>query len=238
MGKVVLLASGKGGCGKTTTAVNLGVALANQGKRVIVLDLNCGFRNDDIYLGLENFLLFDLGDAASGLCGLDKSIVEHDMVDNLSLLVCPQGKDIEGFGPDHYAALYARLKAHYDYVLVDLPQTNVENIRAYCKNADKAIIVLTQDYVSVRNSETVVRIMAGEGISDRMYLLSMVDSEYYDSEYLPDMDFIVKAVSARFIGAVPFDREIHYANNSGEPIANNINSSFSKLYADIAGRLC
>lgn len=237
MGKVILLASGNGGAGKTTLAVNLGVSLAGMGKKVLVVDLNDGFRNDDICLGLENFILFDLGDVASGLCKLEKAIVEHDMIDNLSLLSCPHGKSIEGFNREHVAALYTKLKVAYDIILVDAPSNSVENLKKYSFGADEALMVVNQDFISVRNVGSVVRILSGFGLEKRSYILNKVDSESYSNENLPTFDTIARSLSARFLGAVPDDPEIHLANNTGEPVAYRTELPISKHFSDIAKRL-
>lgn len=237
MGKILLMASGKGGVGKTTAATNFGVVLAKQGMKVIIVDMNVGMRNDDIYLGLEDRILFDFGDVSSGMCKLEKAIVKHDMCENLELLSCPQNRGIDGLTTGHTRALYARLRKEYDYVIVDMPTIKGDSFPYLASGADEAVLVLNQDYVSIRNGEGINRKLAAMGIARRWYLVNKVYEQSFTREGLPDMMFIEKSIDAQCLGYIPFDFSINLANNNGMPIVFEENMPAAKNIKEIALRL-
>lgn len=237
MGKVVLITSGKGGVGKTTFTTNLGVSLAKKGLKTLILDMNMGLRNDDIYLGLQDSILFDFGDVLTGMCKLEKAIVKHDYQEKLSLLSCPQYRDIEGLSAEHIHTIYSKLKNQFDFVLVDCPLLSGSQIVSYAYGADSAVIVLTQDYVSVRNADAIGRKLGSVGMFDRKYVVNKIMQENYGNEELPDLMSISKSMETQCLGVIPFDNEIHLANNLGEPIALKDESYLAKTFDEIASRL-
>ncbi|MDO5331802.1 MAG: AAA family ATPase [Bacillota bacterium] len=237
MGKVVLIASGKGGVGKTTVATNLGVALAKQGSKTLILDMNVGLRNDDIYLGLENSILFDFGDVISGVCKLDKAIIRHDLCNNLYLLSGPQYREIDGLSASHIRTIYARLKKEFDVVLVDCPVVTGVSLVNLTSGADEAIIVVTPDFISVRNGDAINKKLAALGVFERCHVINMIQQETYDSEDLPDMLFVAKSLESNCIGVIPYDTSINVSNNQGKPIALDNQSYLAKTFDDMAKHL-
>lgn len=237
MGKVVLITSGKGGVGKTTITTNLGVSLAKQGVKTLILDMNMGLRNDDIYLGLQDSILFDFGDVLTGMCKLEKAIVKHDYVDNLCLLSCPQYREIEGLSAEHIHTIYSKLKNQFDVVLVDCPLLSGNQIVNLTFGADSAVVVLSQDYVAMRNGDAINRKLGSLGIFDRKYVVNKILPENYGNEDLPDLMTISKSMESLCLGVVPFDNNIHISNNIGEPISSNEESYLSKTFDEMAKRL-
>jgi septum site-determining protein MinD len=237
MGKAVLICSGKGGVGKTTITVNLGVCLALRGIKTCILDFNTGLRNNDIYLGLEDSILFDLADAASGLCKLEKAITKHDIINNLYLLSGPQYREIEGVTGSHIRVLLARLKKEFDIVLVDMAVTAGKRLEHAAVGADEAIIVVTPDYASVRNGDTVSKKLANVGLIKRYYVINLIHQDAFGDKNLPDIEFMIKNVAAECLGAVPYDLKIHIANNSGMPIASRPGVYPATEFEKIAMRL-
>lgn len=237
MGKIILIASGKGGVGKTTLATNFGMVFAQQGKNVIIADMNVGMRNDDIYLGLEDRILFDFGDVSAGVCKLEKAIVRHDVCPNLSLLSCPQNRGIEGLTTGHARALYARLRKEYDVVIVDMPTIKGDSFQYLAAGVDESILVVNQDYVSMRNGEGINRIIAGMGISKRWYIVNKVYEQSFIREELPGLVTIDKNIDAQCLGYIPFDFSINLSNNNGMPIVLDDKMPASRNIRDIALRL-
>ena len=237
MGKILLIASGKGGVGKTTLAVNVGMAFAQKGKSVIIADMNVGMRNDDIYLGLEDRILFDFGDVCSGVCKLEKAIVRHDEYPNLSLLSCPQNRGIDGLTTGHARALYAKLRKEYDYVIVDMPTIKCDSFPYLATGADESVLVVNQDYVSMRNGEGINSRIAGMGVSKRWYIVNMLFDQSFSRDGLPSLDTIDKNIDAQCLGYIPFDFAINLANNTGTPIVLDERMQSAKSLTDIALRL-
>lgn len=237
MGKIILSCSGSGGTGKTTFAVNLSVAAARQGLNVLLLDLNMGRRNADIYLGMEDRILFDLGDVVSGLCKLDKAIISHDLCQGLSLLSCPQYRETDGITPGHVKALYNALRSRFDVVFVDCPVSVTGILRTIACGADAALMLTIPDHSSVRNTEALSEKLEELGVTERYYAVNRMDRQYSDSDNVPGINHITKTINAPLVGMVSEDPCIHMSNNSGVPAALDAGSDIAQRFADIASRI-
>lgn len=237
MGNVLLIASGKGGSGKTTFAVSLGCAMAAKGKRTLMLDMNIGLRNLDIYTGLQNNVLFDLGDFFSGTCKLSKALVQSDYDENLYLLSSPQFRGIEGLTEQHIRLLFSKLSESFDWVIVDTPAGIGSDFTRLAPVADKALLVLTQDFVSLRNSDTVNRRLDSLGVEDLYYAINRVNPMFWGSDKVPGAEQIQQVMKTSLVGIVPEDPAIHAGNNQGEPAVLDKNSYIHQTFADIAARI-
>lgn len=235
MGKTIMFASGKGGSGTTTFTVNLGIVLANTGARVLVFDMNIGLRNDDIYLGMEDRILFDLGDVASGLCPLEKAVVAHDSCPGLFLLPCSQCKGISGFSGRHIRALLEQLKEDYDFVLVDCPVSIGKVMEYIAGSADKAVLVVTPDFVSVRNTDAVSKRLESIGMTDRCFVINKITESVIGSEL--SLEWISETMEIPLVGMVSLDENIHLGNNRGVPVVQNGSSYYTKTFIEIAARV-
>ena len=237
MGTVIMIASGKGGCGKTTFAVNLGCAMASQGKTTLLLDMNIGLRNLDIYTGLQDKVIFDLGDFLTGTCRLSKVIVADDEHPGLFLLSSPQFRGIEGLTDQHIRLLCSKLASSFDCVIIDSPPGIGTDFCKLAAGVDKALIVLTQDYVALRNSDTVNKRLESLGVEDLYYAINRVNPIFWGSEGVPDAEKIAEVMKTALVGIVPEDPAIHLGNNTGRPAAADSGSYVRQTFLDIASRL-
>lgn len=237
MGTAVLIASGKGGTGKTTLAVNLGATLALMDKKVCLVDLNMGLRNLDIYMGLENKTLFDLGDVFTGVCKVEKALVRDDRFGHLYLLSCPQFKEISGVTPMHYKKLLTVLKNTFDYVLIDTPVTLGSIMESVAPAVDGALIVVTPDYTAVRNADTMDQRLASLGINRRCCVVNKVSLELLREKQIPDLEYISETMGTPMCGVIPFDDNIHNGNNSGRPVVMARNSYIADNFVNMALRI-
>ncbi|MBR5756558.1 MAG: AAA family ATPase [Firmicutes bacterium] len=237
MGKVLLCCSAAGGSGKTTFSVNLGAALSHKGFKVLIADLNMGRRNVDIYLGIEDRILFDLGDVMSGLCRLEKAIIPHDICRGLYVLSSPQYREIEGFGPGHAKALYAKLRAEFDFVIVDCPVSLGSVLRTVSNGADAALMIVDPDFVSIRNTEALAEKLISLGVDRLFYAVNRISEKYASDSSVPSLTFITRTLSLPLIGIVSETADIHRANNSGCPIAVDTDSDMGRRFAQMAERL-
>ncbi len=237
MGKVLLICSGSGGAGKTTFAVNLSIALAKQGKRVLLFDINVGRRNVDIYLGMEDRILFDLGDVISGLCKLDKAIIPYDLCDGLSILACPQYREIEGFGAGHVKALFEALRQRFDVIVTDCPVSIGTTLRVFSSGADSALLLTVPDHTSVRNAEALNEKLAALGIEKRFFAINRIDKQYSGTGSIPGINYIARTVQLPLVGMVSEDPAIHIANNSGMPVVLDSSTDMAMRFEAIAQRL-
>ena len=235
MSKVIVIASGKGGSGTTTFTVNLGIVLANTGAKVLICDMNIGLRNDDIYLGTENRVLFDMGDYVEGICSLEKAIIPTDANDDLYLLSCPQGKGIPGFNEEAVSRMFAELKGSFDYILVDCPVRADRFQDCVYVQADSALLVTVSDFVCIRNTDAVSRKMESRGLRNRYFVINMVREETFGQE--PTLEWINQTMELPLTGILPYDEEIHRSNNKGIPVVQTGSSYYVKMFIEIAARI-
>ncbi|MBQ4410013.1 MAG: septum site-determining protein MinD [Firmicutes bacterium] len=237
MGITALVTSGKGGAGKTTITVNLGATLAQKGARVVLVDFNMGLRNLDIYLGMEDCSLFDLGDVLTGVCKVEKALVHDERFGRLYMLPCPQFKEINGITAQHVAGLFGVLKNKFDYVLVDMPLGVGQMMENAASAADLGIVVVTPDYVSLRNADTVDRKLDVCGLQKRCFIINQVDLEILRSGNVPGIEHIARNMSTPLAGIIPYDENIHAGNNMGSPVVLAADSYIAKNFSSIALRV-
>ena len=237
MGIVALVTSGKGGAGKSTITVNLGATLAQKGARVVLVDFNMGLRNLDIYLGMEDCSLFDLGDVLTGMCKVEKALVRDERFGRLYMLPCPQFKEINGITRQHVSGLFSVLKKHFDFILVDMPLGIGQAVENVAAASDIGIVVLTPDYVSLRNAGTVDRKLDSCGLQKRCFIINQVDLEILRSGSVPGIEHIARSMSTPLAGIIPFDENIHAGNNYGNPVVLASDSYIAKNFSSIALRI-
>ena len=237
MGNVIALTSGKGGAGKTTFAVNIAAALAAGGARTVLLDLNAGTRNADIYLGLESKVLFDLADVLSGVCTLEKATVRDEHFARLALVSGPQYKIINGMSDGHVRLIVRKLRESFDYVIIDCPGGLGEDFANAVSPAEAALIIVTPDYASIRNSEVVERRLASLGVEKRFLAVNMYCPQADEDKALPDIGQIKAAFTSELTGTIPMDKDIHIANNSGRPVMCEGQSLTARTFLSIARQL-
>jgi len=237
MGDVILLASGKGGVGKTTFAANLGVTLALRGAKVVLMDLNMGLRNLDIYLGLENEVLFDVADVVSGVCNVRKALIRDIRFKDLYLLPATQYKEVVGITPGHMKALCDKLRDNFDVVLVDGPVGVGEDLRLCSAGVSRAIVVVSPDYSALRNADMVDRKLQDIGIQSRCYVVNMVKPELFGRNVVPDLGEMADTFRITMVGIIQYDENINIANNRGYPVVCRRDTYIAKNFDSIAKRL-
>ncbi len=238
MGRSILVASGKGGCGKTTFTIAMAVILARRGYKVCILDLNFGLRNTDIYLGLEDKVIFDLGDIFTGVCKVEKAIVKADpQYGELYLLESTQNKIIKGISEGHIKALINQLKKDFDYVVIDSPSSVGANLNQVASGADSAVLLVTPDPLSLRNSDAVDRRLKSLGVLSRCFVINMVHFDLESNEYAPSIDDMMKIFTIPMAGIIPYDESIQIGNNIGRPVFADEHSYISKNVDEIVNRM-
>ncbi|WP_312098108.1 septum site-determining protein MinD, partial [Niallia sp.] len=163
MGEAIVITSGKGGVGKTTTSANIGTALALQGKKVCLIDTDIGLRNLDVVMGLENRIIYDLVDVVEERCKIHQALVKDKRFDDLLyLLPAAQTSDKTAVRPNQMRELVLRLKQDYDYVIIDCPAGIEQGYQNAVAGADKAIVVTTPEVSSVRDADRVIGLLEKE----------------------------------------------------------------------------
>ena len=193
MSEVIVITSGKGGVGKTTTTANIGIGLAKLGKKVLVIDTDLGLRNLDVVLGLENRIVYNLVDVIEGKCRPKQAIIKDKRFQDLYLLPSAQTKDKSSVSPEQMKKLTEDLREDYDFVLLDCPAGIEQGFQNAIAGADKAIVVTTPEVSSIRDADRIIGLLEASGIRDNQLVINrlrvdMVKKGDMMSEYLPPSD--------------------------------------------------
>ncbi len=237
MSSIILIASGKGGVGKTMLAANLGAKLAQKGKKVVLIDMDLGIRSLDICLGLENRVVYDLSDILSGLCRIKQALIKDRRFDDFYLISAMYDKEKVEITPLHMKVLCERLKERFDYIIFDAPGGIGEGFELAAKVADTAIIVTTPEYVALRAADNLDAILLKKGIKNRMYVVNKIKKDLIEVGAFPSITKISGMLKPQMLGAIQYDDNIHIAYNNGIPIVLKENSYIEENFNNIANRL-
>ena len=236
MGKIILISSGKGGVGKTTLVSNLGILLAMSNKKVLLVDMGMGLRNLDLFLGVENRVVYNVRDVLSGLCRVKKALIKDDRLDNLYVIPAPQGLSDDDLSSYDIKSFYDELRESFDYILVDAPSGIGEDFQLSIKGIDKAIVVVEPDIASIRDAEIVDKILYKSGVLDRMLLINKARMELMSMGFLPNIADISRKFRIPLLGIIQFDENILVSSNQGIPIVMKKNTYISKNFEGILDR--
>ncbi len=237
MGKAFLIASGKGGTGKSMFAVNFGATLAKRGSRVVLLDLDLGLRNLDLYLGLENNVVYDVYDVLTGVCRIKQALIRDKRFDELYLMAASPSRDDGTLTPLHLKVLCEKLKNTYDYVIIDAPSGIDDGLVLSAAGADAAVIVTTPEYSALRDADTVDRQLLSLGIKDRYVVLNKVVAELMTAGYMPRLREITSMIHPPLAGVVQEDENIQISMNLGVPIVLKEGTYIEKNFEKITERI-
>lgn len=236
MGEAIVVTSGKGGVGKTTTTANIGTALALLGKKVCMVDTDIGLRNLDVVMGLENRIIYDLVDVAEGRCRLNQALVKDKRFDELYMLPAAQTKDKDAIKPEQVRDIVAELKQEHDYVMIDCPAGIEHGFRNAVAGADRAIVVTTPENAAVRDADRVIGLLEQAGIPSKLVINRIRQSMMKSGEML-DIDEICQVLAIDLLGIVPDDEKVISSANNGEPTVMNPASRAAIAYRNIARRI-
>lgn len=237
MGEAIVVTSGKGGVGKTTTSANVGTALALLGKKVCMVDTDIGLRNLDVVMGLENRIIYDLVDAIEGRCRLQQALIKDKRFDELYLIPAAQTKDKNAVTPEQVRSVVLELKKDYDFVIIDCPAGIEQGFKNAVAGADKAIIVTTPEKSAVRDADRIIGLLEKERIDPPKLVVNRIRANMMKSGDMLDIDEICAVLSIDLLGLVPDDEHVIKAANSGEPTVMNPNSRAAIAYRNIARRI-
>ncbi|MUV39501.1 Septum site-determining protein MinD [Lentibacillus sp. JNUCC-1] len=238
MGEAIVITSGKGGVGKTTTTANIGTALALMDKKVCLMDTDIGLRNLDVIMGLENRIIYDIVDVIEGRCKLQQALIRDKRFNELSLLPAAQTTDKSAITSEGMKTLVEELKQTYDYIVIDCPAGIEQGFQNAIAGADKAIVVTTPEKSSVRDADRIIGLLEKETHIDPPNLvINRIRNHMMKSGDMLDIEDIVQILSIDLIGIVIDDDEVIKASNQGEPVAFQPNSKASIAYRNIARRM-
>lgn len=237
MGEAIVITSGKGGVGKTTTTANLGTALALMDKKVCLIDTDIGLRNLDVVMGLENRIIYNLVDVIEGRCKLSQALIRDKRFDYLSLLPAAQTSDKTAVTGEGMTKIIAELKQDYDYILIDCPAGIEQGFQSAIAGADKAIVVTTPEKSSVRDADRIIGLLETEQMERPRLIINRIRNHMMKSGDMLDVEDIIQILSIDLIGIVIDDDEVIKASNHGKPVAFEPNTKASIAYRNIARRI-
>lgn len=237
MGEAIVVTSGKGGVGKTTSTANIGTALALMDKKVCLIDTDIGLRNLDVIMGLENRIIYDIVDVIEERCKLKQALIKDKRFEFLALLPAAQTSDKSAVTKDGIKNIIKELKQEYDYIIIDCPAGIEQGFQNAIAGADQAIVVTTPEKSSVRDADRIVGLLEKEDIEPPKLLINRIRNHMMKNGDMLEIEDIVQILSIDLVGIVIDDDEVIKASNHGEPVAFQPNSKASIAYRNIARRI-
>lgn len=237
MGISIVVTSGKGGVGKTTTTANIGTALAKIGKKVVVVDGDTGLRNLDVLMGLENRIVYTIVDVVEKRCRIKQALIKDKRFQNLFLLPTAQTKDKDDISPQQMFVLINALKQEFDYVIIDCPAGIEQGFENAIVGADRAIVVVNPEITSVRDADRVIGKLDAKGLDDHEIIVNRLNYEMAQKGEMLDVTDIVETLSVKLLGVVPDDRSITVSTNKGEPVVLEGKALSGQAFENIARRI-
>jgi len=237
MGQVIVITSGKGGVGKTTTTASLGAALALLGKKTLVIDADIGLRNLDVILGLENRIVFNLVDVAKGACKPGQALIRSKKSQNLYLLPASQTDEKDVVSEEQVKKAIDQYRRDFHFILVDSPAGIEQGFKNACAAAQRAIIVTTPEVSAIRDADRVVGLLSARGV-DAELLLNRIDFNMVRQGDMLSIEDVQDILGIDIIGVVERDETIIIAANNGEPVVYNNKSKAGDAFSRIARRVC
>jgi septum site-determining protein MinD len=245
MSKVLVVTSGKGGVGKTTSTAALGAALAQAGQKVVVVDFDVGLRNLDLVMGAERRVVFDLINVVQGVAKLSQALIRDKRLENLWLLPASQTRDKEALTEEGVGRVIAEVREKFDWVICDSPAGIERGAILAMRYADEAVIITNPEVSSVRDSDRIigmldsktVRAEKGEPVTKHV-LITRYDAGRASRGEMLSIDDILDILATPLLGIIPESQEVLRASNVGSPVTlNNPASAPALAYVDAARRL-
>ena len=234
---VIVVTSGKGGVGKTTSTSNIAVALAKLGKKVVAVDADIGLRNLDVIMGLENRIVYNFVDVLEGACRLNQALVRDKRVDSLYLLPAAQTRTKDAVNQEQMIDLCNMLREEFEYILLDCPAGIEGGFKNAAAGADEALIVVTPEVPSVRDADRIIGMLESMGKSPIRLIVNRLRPDMVRGGDMLDVPDIIEILAIGLLGVVPEDDNVIKAANRGEPMTFSSKSPAAQAYINIAGRI-
>ncbi len=238
MSEVIVVTSGKGGVGKTTTTANIGAALALEGKRVVLIDTDVGLRNLDLVMGLENRVVYTLVDVIEEKCrGIKQALIKDKRFHKLYIIPAAPSGYRHQIKPEQIVKVCEQLKKEFDYILIDCPAGIENGFEVAIAPADFAIVVTTPEVSAVRDADCVIGLLDSNHVREHKLVINKVRPEMVRKGEMLSINDIVEILAEELLGVIPDDEDVIVSTNRGEPIVLAGRSSAGKSYRDIARRI-
>lgn len=236
MCEVMVITSGKGGVGKTTTTANVGTGLAMLNKKVVMIDTDIGLRNLDVVLGLENRIVYTLVDVVEGRCRIKQALIKHKKYPELCLLPSAQTRDKDSVTPEQMRELIEELKKDFDFILLDCPAGIEQGFKNAIAGADRALVVTTPEVSAIRDADRIVGLLEANEMKKIDLLINRIRMDMVKRGDMLKVEDVCDILSINLIGIVPDDEQIVVSTNQGEPLVGT-GCPAGKAFMNVCRRL-
>jgi septum site-determining protein MinD len=235
--KVLTIASGKGGVGKTTAVANIGVALASRGQKVTCIDADIGLRNLDVVLGLENRIVYDLVDVIEGRCRLRQAMIRDKRLPDLFLIPAAQTRDKTAVSPSDMVRLCDELRLEADWIIIDSPAGIERGFRNAIAAADRVLVMTNPDISAVRDADRVIGLLEAEEKGPAALIINRLNPAIVKRGDMLSVEDVLDLLAVELIGIIPEDESVIVASNKGQPLALDTKSKAGQAFQNISRRL-
>lgn len=236
MSEVIVVTSGKGGVGKTTTSANVGTGLASLGKKVVLIDTDIGLRNLDVVMGLENRIVYNLVDVIEGNCRAKQALIKDKRYHSLYLMPSAQTRDKASVNPEQMVKLTNHLRDQFDYIILDCPAGIEQGFQNAIAGADRALVVTTPEVSAIRDADRIIGLLEANEFKQIDLVINRLRSDMIKRGDMMSIDDVVDILSIPLIGAVPDDENVVISTNQGEPLVCG-NTIAGRAFKNICLRL-
>ena len=236
MSEVIVITSGKGGVGKTTTTANIGTGLAKLNKKVVMIDTDIGLRNLDVVMGLENRIVYNLVDVIEGNCRVKQAMIKDKRYSNLFLLPSAQTRDKTSVSPEQMKKLVDELREEFDYILLDCPAGIELGFKNAIAGAERAIIVTIPEVSAIRDADRILGLLEANELKKIELVVNRIRMDMVKRGDMMSVEDVIDILAIDLIGAVPDDENIVISTNQGQPLVGD-NSLAGKAYFNICKRV-
>lgn len=245
MAKILVITSGKGGVGKTTTSAALGTGLALRGHKTVIVDFDIGLRNLDLVMGCERRVVYDFVNVINGDATLHQALIKDKRLDNLYVLAASQTRDKEALTQEGVGRVLDELSSNFEYVICDSPAGIERGAHLAMYFADEAIVVTNPEVSSVRDSDRMLGLLSsksrraerGEEPIKEHLLLTRYDPNRVDKGEMLGVDDVEEILAIRLLGVIPESQSVLKASNQGVPVILDEQSDAGQAYSDAVDRL-
>lgn len=236
MSEVIVITSGKGGVGKTTTSANIGTGLAKLNKKVVLIDTDIGLRNLDVVMGLENRIVYNLVDVVEGNCRLKQALIKDKRYPSLFLLPSAQTRDKTAVTPEQMKKLTEELKEEFDYILLDCPAGIEQGFQNAIAGADRSIVVTTPEVSAIRDADRIIGLLEANDIHDIHLIINRLRMDMVKRGDMMSVEDVLEILAVDLIGAIPDAEDIVVSTNQGEPLVGT-DSLAGQAFMNVCRRL-
>lgn len=236
MSEVIVVTSGKGGVGKTTTAANIGCGLAQLGKKVVLVDTDIGLRNLDVVMGLENRIVYNLVDVVEGNCRLKQALIKDKHYADLYLLPSAQTRDKTSVTQEQMKKLCEDLQEEFDFVILDCPAGIEQGFKNAVAGASRALVVTTPEVSAIRDADRIIGLLEANELRNIQLVVNRLRMDMVRRGDMMSMEDVVDILAVDLMGAIPDDEGIVISTNQGEPLAGN-STVAGQAYLNICKRI-